>query len=172
MKIINLVLLFVTFLISSNGWAVEPINDQQAIFYYQVPFGGAKVSDKQHTFGFRVDRVTLERSGAQYQNSTNLNDLMKKPASLDLQIGRSGIASFKMHGYDYLPYILSQAAGEGEDESGGTEVDAESGNDGEVTESGEEKEKLVKFSDVVNQTSFGIMLGVGIGIIALTGSGG
>lgn len=170
MKIINLVSLCVALLVSSNGWTVEPINDQQAIIYYQVPFGGIKATDNQHKFGFRLDRVSLERSGAQYQNSTNLSELMKKPASLDLQLKPGGIAAFKMHGYDYLPYIVSKADDEG-NQNGDQEVGQNGDAEGESGES-EETEKFVKASDVLNQTSFGIMLGVGIGIIALTGSGG
>ena len=168
MKIITLVSLFATFMITSNAWAVEPIDDQQAFFYYQIPFGGVKKADNSHKIGFRIDRVAVDRVTGQYSDSVTLNDLINRPASLDIQMGRQGIAALKMHGYDYLPYLISQA-----DEGGGG--DGEASEPGKGDEAGEpeksDEEKYIELPEM-NQTNFGILLGIGIGILAITGFGG
>ncbi len=150
-------------MITSNSWAVEPIDDQQVIFYYQIPFGGIKKADTSHKFGFRIDRVSVDRLTGQYSDSLTFNDLMKRPASLDLQMGHQGIAAFKMHGYDYLPQLISQADDEG-GENG--EVNSQENGEASETEKGEEK-KYLKLPEL-DQTNFGVLLGVGILIIAFT----
>jgi len=150
-------------MITSNSWAVEPLDDQQVIFYYQIPFGGIKKADNSHKFGFRIDRVSVDRLTGQYSDSLTFNDLMKRPASLDLQMGHQGIAAFKMHGYDYLPQLISQA----DDESGENgEVNSQENGEASETEKGEEK-KYLKLPEL-DQTNFGVLLGVGILIIAFT----
>ncbi len=154
---------------TSNGWAVEPIEEQQALLYYQISFGAEKMVNNTHKFGFRVDRVTIDRTTGLYSDSVSFNDLMKRPASLDFQMDHEGITAFKMHGYDYLPGLISKA-----DEDGGEGV-GEDGNASEPEAGDSEKsdeEKYVKFSDVMNQTSFGILIGGVIAVLAITGSGG
>jgi len=163
MRSLTLVSLFAMFMITSNSWAVEPIDDQQVIFYYQIPFGGIKKADNSHKFGFRIDRVSVDRLTGQYSDSLTFNDLMKRPASLDLQMGHQGIAAFKMHGYDYLPQLISQADDEG-GENG--EVNSQENGEASETEKGEEK-KYLKLPEL-DQTNFGVLLGVGILIIAFT----
>jgi len=147
----------------SNVWAVEPIYDQQATFYYQIPFGGVNKIDNTHKFGFRVDRVAVDRSTGQYSDSISFNDLMKRPASLDLQMGHQGVAAFKMHGYDYLPQLISQA-----DDEGGENGEVSSQENGEASEAEKSDEKEYLKLPELNQTTFGILLGVGILIIAIT----
>ncbi len=150
-------------LITSNVWAVEPIYDQQVTFYYQIPFGGVNKADNTHKFGFRVDRVTVDRSTGQYSDSISFNDLMKKPASLDIQMGHQGIAAFKMHGYDYLPQLISQV-----DDEGGENGEADGQENGEASETEKSEEKKYLKLPELNQTNFGVLLGVGILIIAFT----
>ncbi len=150
-------------LITSNVWAVEPIYDQQATFYYQIPFGGVNKADNTHKFGFRVDRVAVDRSTGQYSDSISFNDLMKKPASLDIQMGHQGIAAFKMHGYDYLPQLISQV-----DDEGGENGEADGQENGEASETEKSEEKKYLKLPELNQTNFGVLLGVGILIIAFT----
>jgi len=162
MKIISLVSLF-TILITSNVWAVEPIYDQQATFYYQIPFGGVNKADNTHKFGFRVDRVAVDRLTGQYSDSITFNDLMKRPASLDIQMGHQGIAAFKMHGYDYLPQLISQV-----DDEGGENGEADGQENGEASETEKSEEKKYLKLPELNQTNFGVLLGVGILIIAFT----
>lgn len=167
MRILRLVSLFVMVMITSNSWAVEPIDDQQAMFYYQIPFGGIKKADNLHKFGFRIDRVTVDRLTGQYSDSLTFNDLMKRPASLDIQMGHQGIAAFKMHGYDYLPQLISRADDEG-GQGGGENGEADGQGTGEASEAEKnEDEKYIKLPEL-NQTSFGVLLGIGIGIVAIT----
>ncbi len=177
MRSLTLVALFVMIMITSNGWAVEPIDDQQAMFYYQIPFGGIKKADNLHKFGFRIDRVTVDRLTGQYSDSLTFNDLMKRPASLNIQMGHQGIAALKMHGYDYLPQLISRADEEasGDDRVIYKDVDVDVEFDADLP-SGEpeaggpkegDEEKYLKLPEL-NQTSFGLLLGVGILIIAIT----
>lgn len=171
MKIITSVSLLTMFIVTSNAWAAELVDEQQATFYYQVPFGGIKKADNTHKFGFRVDRVTVDRLTGQYGDSQSFNDLMKRPASLDFQLGHNGVTGFKIHGYDYLPQFISKAD---EEATGDGEVVRETDAGGpEANEPKEsDEEKYIDIVPEMNQTTFGIMLGIGIGILALTGFGG
>jgi len=157
------------FILTSNAWAVEPVYEQQALLYYQIPFGGVKKVDTTHKFGFRVDRITIDRTSGQYNDSARFNDLMKRPASLDFQMGHEGITTFKMHGYDYLPQLISKADEESDEGAGeeGSASEPEADDSEKV-----EEDKHVKFSDVMNQTTFGILIGGVIAVLAITGSGG
>ncbi len=172
MRILRLVSLFVMVMITSNGWAVEPIDDQQAMFYYQIPFGGIKKADNLHKFGFRIDRVTVDRLTGQYSDSLTFNDLMKRPASLNIQMGHQGIAALKMHGYDYLPQLISQVDDQGGQDGGENgEADGQENDEAGETKEGE-KEELLKFSDVLDQTTVGFLIGGLILALVLGGAGG
>ncbi len=166
MKVITSVSLFVMLIFTVSVFAVEPIEEQQALLYYQIPFGGVKKVDNTHKFGFRVDRVSIDRSTGFYSNSSGFNGLMKKPASMDFQMGHQGITAFKLHGYDYLPQLVSKA-----DEEGGEVIETEGENGQENGEAGEteegEKKELLKFSEVLNQTTVGLIIGAGILIAIL-----
>ncbi len=175
MKVITSVSLFIMFILTASVYAVEPVEEQQALLYYQIPFGGEKKVDNKHKFGFRVDRVSIDRTTGIYSNPGGFNGLMKKPASLDFQMGHQGITAFKLHGYDYLPHLVSRA-----DEDGGEvmETEAENGDaDGQKddkaseTEAGDKKE-LLKYSDVLDQTTVGLIIGGTILLLMLTGAGG
>jgi len=168
MRVITSVSLFVMLIITVSVFAVEPIEEQQALLYYQIPFGGVKKVDNTHKFGFRVDRVSIDRSTGFYSNSSGFNGLMKKPASMDFQMGHQGITTFKLHGYDYLPHLVSKA-----DEEGGEVIETEGENGQEIGETSEteesDKKELLKFSEVLDQTTVGLMIGAAIiiGMIAL-----
>lgn len=183
MKVITSVSLFIMFILTASVFAVEPVEEQQALLYYQIPFGGEKKVDNKHKFGFRVDRVSIDRTTGMYSNPGGFNGLMKKPASLDFQMGHQGITAFKLHGYDYLPLLVSRV-----DEDGGEvmETEAENGDadsqkdgqkDGQIddkaseTEAGDKKE-LLKYSDVLDQTTVGLIIGGTILLLMLTGAGG
>lgn len=175
MKVITSVSLFIMFILTASVFAVEPVEEQQALLYYQIPFGGEKKVDNKHKFGFRVDRVSIDRTTGIYSNPGGFNGLMKKPASLDFQMGHQGITAFKLHGYDYLPHLVSRA-----DEDGGEvmETEAENGDADDQkddkaseTEAGDKKE-LLKYSDVLDQTTVGLIIGGTILLLMLTGAGG
>jgi hypothetical protein len=180
MKVIASVSLFIMFILTASVFAAEPIEEQQALLYYQIPFGGEKKADNTHKFGFRVDRVSIDSTTGQYSNSSGFSGLMKKPAALDFQMGHQGISAFKLHGHDYLPQLVSMAdeaegevvKTEGENgEAGGQEnVEAK---DGEVSETEEaEKKELLKYSDVLDQTTVGLIISGTILVLILTGTGG
>lgn len=167
------------FVLAASVFAVEPIEEQQALLYYQIPFGGEKKVDNKHKFGFRVDRVSIDRTTGMYSNPGGFNGLMKKPASLDFQMGHQGITAFKLHGYDYLPHLVSRV-----DEDGGEvmETEAENGDaddqkdgqiDGKASETeADDKKELLKYSDVLDQTTVGLIIGGTILLLMLTGAGG
>jgi len=175
MKVITSVSLFIMFILASSVFAVEPVEEQQALLYYQIPFGGVKKVDNKHKFGFRVDRVSIDRTTGQYSDLTSLNELMNKPASLDFQMGHQGITAFKLHGYDYLPHLVSRADEDGgeviETEAENGEADGQENGEASETEEGDKKE-LLKFSEVLDQTTVGLIIGGTILLLVLTGAGG
>jgi len=167
------------FILASSAFAVEPVEEHQALLYYQIPFGGVKKADNKHKFGFRVDRVSIDRTTGIYSNPGGFNGLMKKPASLDFQMGHQGITAFKLHGYDYLPHLVSRVDEDGDEviETEGKNGDADGQKDGqkdgEASESEEgDKKELLKFSEVLDQTTVGLIIGGTILLIMLTGVGG
>ena len=180
MKVFTSVSLIIMFILSSSVFAAEPIEEQQALFYYQIPFGGEKKADNTHKFGFRVDRVSVDSSTGQYSDSASFSDMMKKPAALDFQMGHKGISGFKLHGHDYLPQLVSMAdeadsevakpKGENDEASGQENVEAKNGKTGETEES--EKKELLKYSEVLDQTTVGLIIGGTILVLMLTGAGG
>jgi len=180
MKVITSVSLFIMFILAASVFAVEPIEEQQALLYYQIPFGGVKKVDNNHKFGFRVDRVSIDSSTGLYSNPTGFNGLMKKPAALDFQMGHQGITAFKLHGHDYLPLLVSRV-----DEDGGEAIETEAENgeadgqenveakNGEASETEEDdKKELLKYSEVLDQTTVGLIIGGSILLFMLTGAGG
>lgn len=160
MKIFNF---FVMFIFTPMVWAVEPVDEQQALLYYQIPFGGVRNIDSVHKFGFRIDRVIINKTTEQYRNAISLNDIMQKTASLDFQMNHAGIVALKMHGYNYLPHLVHRV--DEETESGS--VNESETRDPEISD----KKEPTKFFDMINQTNFGISLGIGIGLFAVTGLG-
>jgi len=175
MKVIASVSLFILFVLSLSVFAAEPIEEQQALLYYNIPFGGEKKADNIHKFGFCVDRVSIDSTTGQYSNSSGFNDLMKKPAALDFQMGNQGISAFKLHVHDYLPQFVSMAA-EADAEvvktaGGNGEVGAQENDEVKETEEGE-KEKLLKYSEVLDQTTVGLIIGGTILLLMVTGMGG
>lgn len=179
MKVITSVSLFIMFILTASVYAVEPVEEQQALLYYQIPFGGEKKVDNKHKFGFRVDRVSIDRTTGMYSNPGGFNGLMKKPASLDFQMGHQGITAFKLHGYDYLPHLVSRAdeasneAMETEAENGDADSQKDDQKDDKASETEEDdKKELLKYSEVLDQTTVGLIIGGTILLLMLTGAGG
>lgn len=145
---------------------VEP----HAMFYYQVPFDGGAVVDKENSFGFRVDHIMHSPDHA-----VEYAGLMQRPAILDLRLNRHGVRSFRISGVDYLKqYRIHRAAGE---DDGQETADTETNGNGDPE--GEEElpqaPKVVR--DVGNTITFlmekapvGVLIGAGIGIGLLVGS--
>jgi len=132
--------------ISSNGHAIEPVLDQHAMLYYQVPLGASNSKEARHNFGFRFDRYMIQPGEIiQYQS------LLRQPAVVDIRMGYTGIQEFQVNGIDYVDqYYVQHGAdteGTGEEDSG----------EGDKTEG--EKQGIEK---LMHSIPAGVLIGAGI----------
>lgn len=146
-----------------NVMAVEPVDDQQLMFYYHIPLGAANQQAARHQFGLRLDRTTHKPG-----ETVQLDMLEKKPADMDFRMTYDGVQSFSVHGVDYASYLIARAAAS-EDESADEAVTEEdTGSTEESTAQTEEApadEKTVvqkTLDDLPIGVIFGVILGVGI----------
>jgi hypothetical protein len=102
-------LLFLTFiLVSINSYAVEPVLDQQGMFYFNMTFDAGHSTKTEHDFGFRLDR-TLMQPG----DSLSMNQLAAQPAVFNLKLNNNGLKAFELNGVDYsTEYYVSRAEGD------------------------------------------------------------
>jgi LPS O-antigen subunit length determinant protein (WzzB/FepE family) len=102
-------LLFLTFiLVSINSYAVEPVLDQQGMFYFNMTFDVGHSTKTDHDFGFRLDR-TLMQPG----DSMSMNQLSAQPAVFNLKMNNNGLKVFELNGVDYsTEYYVSRAEGD------------------------------------------------------------
>jgi hypothetical protein len=132
--------------ISVNGHAIEPVFDQHAMLYYQVPLGASNSKEARHNFGFRFDRHMIQPGEViQYQS------LLRQPAVVDVRMGYTGIQELQVNGVDYVErYYVQQGA---KTEGTGEEVSGESD-----TAEGEKQgiEKLM------HSIPAGVLIGAGI----------
>lgn len=160
-----------------NVMAVEPVDDQQLMFYYHIPLGASNQQAAKHQFGLRLDRTTHDPG-----ETVQLDVLEKRPADLDFRLNYDGVQSFSVHGIDYASYLVARAAA-AEDETAAEAMPEEAGADTGTDEGGAtaqeetgEEEKPADEKTVVQKTLddlpmgvvFGVMLGIGI----LAGVGG
>jgi hypothetical protein len=179
--------LFFAFL-SANVSAIEPVNDQQVMFYYHIPLGADKQHSK-HQFGLRFDNMNHDP-----RDVIQISTLESRPAAMDFRMGYDGVQSIKIHGVDYAAYLIARAA-EDEDSpvepvtepqaaeamsaeetapaetQAAQEVMAEETASAETTDAPEEKGQVQKTLD---DLPFGVVIGVilGIGLIVGTAAGG
>lgn len=100
--------LFLSFVISVNANAFEPVLDQQGMLYFNVTFDAGQSTKTEHDFGFRFDR-TLTQPG----DVVTFNQLNNKPAVLNLKLNNNGLKSFELNGIDYSrEYYVARAEGE------------------------------------------------------------
>ncbi len=83
-------------LISMNTHAVEPVLDQQGLFYFNMSFDAGTTTKTEHDFGFRLDR-TLQQPG----EIMSMNQLADKPAVFNLKMNDNGLKAFELNGVDY-----------------------------------------------------------------------
>ena len=163
------ILINVTFLLafySMNLFAVEPIDEQQIMLYYQVPLGAGTSQDSKHQFGLRLDQVT-HAPGQDVQIST----LENKPAAMDFRMSYDGIKSVKIHGVDYASYLIARAA-EGETAPATTDPAAAT-TEGATTETAAApKEEKGPIQNALGELPFGIYIGVILGVVIISGVGG
>ena len=100
-------------LVSVNSHAVEPVLDQQGMFYFNMTFDAGHSTKTEHDFGFRLDR-SLVKPG---ENMT-MSQLTNKPSVINLKLNRNGLKAFELNGidYSYIDYVSRGAEG-GEVES-------------------------------------------------------
>ena len=163
---------------SMNVSAVEPVDEQQIMLYYQIPLGAGKPQDRKHQFGLRFDQVTHAPG-----QDVHISNLEGKTAVMDFRMGYDGIRSLKIHGVDYASYLIARAA-EGEKapveaapattatppaesapaEGAATAATAETA-EAPKAEKGPIQQKL-------DDLPFGVIIGVIIGIGIIAGVGG
>ncbi len=94
--------------ISINSYAVEPVLDQQGMFYFSMTFDAGQSSKTEHDFGFRLDR-TLVQPG----ETMTMQQLVDKPAVFNLKMNNDGLKAFELNGVDYsTQYYVSRAEGD------------------------------------------------------------
>jgi len=173
------ILISVSFLLavfSMNVFAIEPIDEQQIMLYYQVPLGAGKAQDSKHQFGLRFDQVTHAPG-----EDVHISALGNKPAAMDFRMGYDGIQSLKIHGVDYADYLVARAA-EGEQAPAKTEPAAATPEtqpaeaapaEGATTETAEApKEEKGPVQQKLDDLPFGVIIGVIIGVGIIAGVGG
>lgn len=101
--------LFLTLIfVSINSHAVEPVLDQQGMFYFTMTFDAGQSTKAEHDFGFRLDR-TLVQPG----ETMSMSQLADKPAVFNLKMNNNGLKAFELNGVDYTKeYFVSRAKGE------------------------------------------------------------
>jgi len=168
---------FLLALISMNVSAVEPIDDQQIMFYYQIPLGAGKPQESKHQFGFRFDQVTRAPD-----QDVHISTLDGRTAALDFRMGYDGIKSLKIRGVDYAAYLIARAAEEDKSpveappaakETTPPEAAPAEEAKIETTQTAEApKEEKGPIQQKLDELPFGIVIGVIIGVGIIAGVGG
>lgn len=100
-------------LVSASAYSVEPVLDQQGMFYFNMTFDAGTKTKTEHDFGFRLDRTLM-----QPDESITMNQLVDKPAVLNLKLNNNGLKAFELNGVDYsTEYYVARADGEEEVEA-------------------------------------------------------
>ena len=173
------ILPLLTFLfISANVFAVEPVDEQQVMFYYQIPIGADKQHSK-HEFGLRFDQTSHDP-----REDVRINALQSKPAAMDFRMGYDGVKAIDIHGVDYAKYFIARAA-EGEDTppaggdepaadtstGNGEDTSAETTSESAQTASDQDKKEPGQISSMISNAPVGVGIGVIIGLVILAGGG-
>ncbi len=94
--------------ISINSYAVEPVLDQQGMFYFSMTFDAGQPTKTEHDFGFRLDRSLVQPG-----ETMTMQQLADKPAVFNLKMNNNGLKAFELNGVDYsTEYYVSRAEGE------------------------------------------------------------
>ncbi len=95
-------------LVSINSHAVEPVLDQQGMFYFNMTFDAGQSTKTEHDFGFRLDR-TLMQPG----DTMTMSQLADKPAVFNFKLNNNGLKAFELNGVDYSKeYYVARAEGD------------------------------------------------------------
>lgn len=163
MRVIPLTLALLLSLLTSVGYAAEPVLEPHAMIYYQIPFGGKDYNERRHSFGFRMDRAVVEPT--QY---IDYQRLIKQPALLDIKMGRDGIDAMMFAGVDYLKkFRVYQASAGGQEpsETGQDEIPQEE----PVAEESPEDQSHIWDGPVITDIFGDATLGIAIGLVLAIG---
>lgn len=173
----RIVPLLICLFASMNVFAVEPVDEQQIMFYYQIPLGADKQHSK-HQFGLRFDQTSHDP-----RQDVRINSLISKPASMDFRMGYDGVQSINIHGVDYAKYLIAKVA-EGEDApveaADKAATDESMGDEGDAAAKGKETAKTSEttreeepgpLSKKINDLPVGVGIGVIVGLLILAGAG-
>lgn len=100
-----------------NSQAVEPVLDQQGMFYFNLTFDAGQKTKSEHNFGFRLDRGMVEPG----ENMT-VNQLLNKPAVFNLKMNNNGLQAFELNGIDYAYQDNTYYGAEGSAKTGGAKT--------------------------------------------------
>jgi len=94
--------------VSINSYAVEPVLDQQGIFYFNMTFDAGSSTKTDHDFGFRLDRTLIQPG-----ETMTMSQLAAQPAVFNYKLNKNGLKAFELNGVDYsTEYYVSRAEGE------------------------------------------------------------
>ena len=120
------------------------ISEHHAMFYYKVPLGGSKIKQDQHTFGFRMDRVSFNAGEMLDQQK-----LFHRPAMFDFKMNHQGVEGIYLSGNNFMDkYRVSHADEDGRERT------------------------APPLTDIISDLPVGVFIGVGIGVVIVSGVGG
>lgn len=108
LKVYSLLLSLMIF--SMNSMAVEPVLDQQGMFYFNMTFDAGTSTKTEHDFGFRLDRGLIQPG-----EMLSMDKLSDTPAVINFKLNNNGLKSFELNGIDYSQEVyVARAEGEPE----------------------------------------------------------
>lgn len=162
-------LFFSLLVFSTHSVAFEPELQQQGMFYFNVSFDAGNNTKTKHHFGFRIDQGMVKPG-----ETMMLSALVKRPAALDIQYTKQGIQAFNVHGINYLEEVLvARGAEAGTEDTSAMETETEAAPTEETVEAEPVEETVTAEATPKRELNipFGVVLGLGIGLIAIAGSG-
>ena len=147
--------------------------EPQAMVYYQIPLG-ARRTQSQHRFGFRVDEIFLTSN-----QPADFSNYMGRPAAFELQMGYHGVRTLSVGGLDYMQkYRASRQNDQGGDAAGsddapatdtGSETGGNAGEQQSTTAQTEPAKPTRSIQKILDDTEPGWLIGAAIGILILSG---
>ena len=140
--------------VSANCFAIEPVMEQQGMFYFSMSFDAGSSTKTDHDFGFRFDRALMAPG-----ENISMSQLVNKPAVFNLKLNNNGLKAFELNGvdYSYVDYVYHGA-------EGGSAAEAEPAAEAQPAPQTEQVQQPKRKLDV----PLGVIIGVGIGAIAIS----
>ncbi|MCG8379963.1 MAG: hypothetical protein MI865_10890 [Proteobacteria bacterium] len=173
-KIYGLLIILISF--SLNLYAIEPQLDHQGMIYFNMTFDAGYSKKTEHDFGFRFDRGYVEPG-----SNMTVNQLVGKPAIINLKMNNNGLQAFELNGinYSYKDYVFYGAEGgnakttdtetTGAKTTGAKTVDTETATvENETITTEEQVVEESELSKRIGEIPLGAWIGAIIGIVALS----